>query len=222
MLAVCGVRPKVTQGVRKPSFTGLCRRPIALAGAEAAPLLRLGRKSPLIAKSAVLHGDLGLPPHHTHPFGLRNSLRGATATSIVLPQTSVSPRGPGIAAPTRLAVTFAEMIADADVNVAASVLEPNPTSANAEDLILKPLMMPPVVGCRTVVTEDFRFFNTSTIAVLQAAPDRRMAGHSGGDEKRLSKSSRSCREQLVAVLGHDLRNPLAFISSATRRLSRDR
>lgn len=86
--------------------------------------------------------------------------------------------------------------------------------------------LPVILSARPRRGPDGEFLDT--LIVLVRARNRRgyerdLQGHAAAAHQRLAaeKTTSELREQFIAVLGHDLRNPLASIAGATRLLRRE-
>ncbi|MDW9481226.1 hypothetical protein GOB57_21515 [Sinorhizobium meliloti] len=128
---------------------------------------------------------------------LCTSVQAGLATQACLPLTSVSPRGSGISVPLRLVRSVAARIGnDPDLRVAALVVELGSVEAQAKMVVTRPPSVPSVAASRTVVSEDFGFRNTSSLAVLRSAMPigeealARVSGHNGGNAKLTKEAAR--------------------------------
>ena len=127
---------------------------------------------------------------------LGKAVQAGITTQTILPLTSVSPRGSGISLPLRLVRPVAERLGnDRDLRVAALVLELGPAQVQAKMVVTRPPKPMSTAGLHTVVSEDFGFRNTSSLAVLRSASPigedalARVSGHNGGDGRKLTKTA---------------------------------
>ncbi|MCV9964156.1 hypothetical protein OIU34_19930 [Pararhizobium sp. BT-229] len=127
---------------------------------------------------------------------LDETVKSNCAKQLVLPLTSVAPRGAGIAVPLRLVRSVASRIGNhPDLRAAALVVELGPTVGQARMVVTRPPKPMSIADHRTVVAEDFGFRNTSSIAVLRSASLigeqalARISGHNGGEGKKLTKTA---------------------------------
>ena len=127
---------------------------------------------------------------------LGTAVKAGRATQAILPLTSVAPRGTGIALPLQLVRPVAERLGDdPELRVAALVLELGPAEVQAKMVVTRPPKTASVAAFRTVVSEDFGFRNTSSLAVLRSNTPigedalARVSGHNGGDGKKLTKTA---------------------------------
>jgi hypothetical protein len=128
---------------------------------------------------------------------LGNGARTNTAVVDDLPLASTSPRGDSIVLPMRLCREVAEHTSrhgSGQIRPTSLLVELGPVQVRPKMVVVRPPDTAPIVGCRTVVAEDFGFTNTSSIVVLRSRTPigeeelARIGGHNGGDEKKLTKT----------------------------------
>lgn len=120
-----------------------------------------------------------------------------TSAAFDLQLASASPRCNSIILPMRLGRQVSRQTTrhgNGQIRAASLLVELGPDQARPKMVVVRPLDTQPIVGCRTVVAEDFGFTNTSSIVVLRGRTPigeealARIGGHNGGDGKRVTKT----------------------------------
>jgi len=128
---------------------------------------------------------------------LGNGIVENTSAAVDLLLASASPRCDSIVLPVRLCRQVSRQTTrhgNGQIRPTSILLELGPNQVRPKMVVVRPPGTPPIVGCRTVVAEDFGFTNTSSIVVLRDPTPigeealARIGGHNGGDEKKVTKT----------------------------------
>ncbi len=120
-----------------------------------------------------------------------------TSAAVDLQLASASPRCDSIVLPMRLCRQLARQTTrhgNGRIRPTSLLVELGPHQVRPKMGVVRPPDTPPILGCRTVVAEDFGFTNTSSIVVLRGPTPigeealARIGGHNGGDEKKVTKT----------------------------------
>ncbi len=125
---------------------------------------------------------------------LNNGLAAQLPAQHVLPLTSAVSRGNIISIPLQMCFPVAQRFGGDDATAAALVLELGPVLCNAKAVVAKPSVKSSLEQCYTVVSDDFGYANTSSLAVVRSNLPipldaiARVGGHNGEDMEKITKS----------------------------------
>jgi predicted DCC family thiol-disulfide oxidoreductase YuxK len=128
---------------------------------------------------------------------LGNGIERQTSAAVDLLLASASPRCDSIVVPMRLCRQVsgqATRQGNGQIQPTSLLLELGSDQVRPKMVVVRPPGTPPILGCSTVVAEDFGFTNTSSIVVLRGPTPigeealARIGGHNGGEERKVTKT----------------------------------